>query len=54
MKHRLVTFAILLLHAADRLTLPQMLRNQSYATAMIGKWHVGLSFFDKDGQRPYE
>ncbi len=36
---------------ADQLTLPQMLRNQGYATAMIGKWHVGLSFFDKDGLR---
>ncbi len=35
----------------DRLTLPQILRNQGYATAMTGKWHVGLSFFDKDGQR---
>jgi arylsulfatase A-like enzyme len=34
----------------DQLTLPQMLRNQGYATAMTGKWHVGLSFFDKDGQ----
>ena len=27
-----------------------MLRNQGYATAMTGKWHVGLSFFDKSGQ----
>ncbi|MBI5831766.1 MAG: arylsulfatase [Armatimonadetes bacterium] len=36
---------------ADRLTLPQMLRQQGYATAMTGKWHVGLSFLDKDGQR---
>jgi arylsulfatase A len=35
----------------DQLTLPQMLRNQGYATAMTGKWHVGLSFFDKNGQR---
>ena len=35
----------------DQLTLPQMLRNQGYATAMTGKWHVGLSFLDKDGQR---
>ncbi|MCX6226953.1 MAG: sulfatase-like hydrolase/transferase [Bacteroidia bacterium] len=35
----------------DQLTLPQMLRNQGYATAMTGKWHVGLSFFDKEGQR---
>ncbi len=35
----------------DQLTLPQMLRDQGYATAMTGKWHVGLSFFDKNGQR---
>lgn len=35
----------------DRLTLPQMLRNKGYTTAMIGKWHVGLSFFGKDGER---
>jgi arylsulfatase A-like enzyme len=34
----------------DQLTLPQMLRNQGYATAMTGKWHVGLSFFDSVGQ----
>ena len=32
-----------------RLTLPQMLREKGYATACIGKWHVGMSFFDKDG-----
>jgi arylsulfatase A-like enzyme len=35
----------------DQLTLPQLLRNQGYTTAMTGKWHVGLTFFDKDGQR---
>ena len=35
----------------DRLTLPQMLRDNGYATACIGKWHVGMSFFDKDGNR---
>ena len=35
----------------DQLTLPQMLRNQGYATAMTGKWHVGLSFFDQAGER---
>ncbi len=35
----------------EQLTLPQMLRNQGYATAMTGKWHVGLSFFDQAGQR---
>ncbi|HUV01005.1 MAG TPA: sulfatase-like hydrolase/transferase, partial [Bacteroidales bacterium] len=35
----------------NQLTLPQMLRNQGYATAMTGKWHVGLTFLNKDGQR---
>ena len=34
---------------ADQLTLPQMLRDQGYTTAMNGKWHIGLTFFDKDG-----
>ncbi|MCA8952551.1 MAG: arylsulfatase [Planctomycetes bacterium] len=32
-----------------RLTLPEMLRRQGYATAMFGKWHVGLTFSDADG-----
>ncbi len=36
---------------ADQLTLPQLLRDQGYATALFGKWHVGISFLDKDGQR---
>ena len=35
----------------ERLTLPQMLRNQGYTTACIGKWHVGLSFLDQEGKR---
>jgi arylsulfatase A len=35
---------------AGQLTLPQMLRGRGYATAMTGKWHVGLSFFDVDGE----
>ena len=35
----------------DQATLPQMLRDRGYATAMTGKWHVGMSFSDKDGQR---
>ncbi len=26
-----------------------MLRNQGYSTAITGKWHIGLSFFDKTG-----
>jgi arylsulfatase A len=34
----------------ERLTLPGMLRQQGYATAMFGKWHIGLTFFDADGQ----
>ncbi|MHC4477283.1 MAG: sulfatase family protein [Planctomycetota bacterium] len=34
----------------SRLTLPQMLRDKGYATAMFGKWHVGMTFFDKQGQ----
>lgn len=33
-----------------QLTLPQMLRERGYATAMTGKWHVGLSFFDANGE----
>jgi arylsulfatase A len=36
--------------APGRLTLPSMLRAHGYATACIGKWHVGLTFFDQDGQ----
>ncbi len=33
-----------------RLTLPQMLRNKGYATACFGKWHVGMTFLDKEGE----
>ena len=33
-----------------RLTLPQMLKNQGYETAMVGKWHVGLTFLDSVGK----
>ncbi len=33
----------------DRLTLPEMLGAHGYATACIGKWHVGMSFFDTTG-----
>lgn len=35
---------------SNRLTLPQMLRNQGYTTALFGKWHVGLSFLDSAGK----
>jgi arylsulfatase A-like enzyme len=36
--------------APGRLTLPAMLRADGYATACIGKWHIGMTFFDKEGQ----
>ncbi len=35
---------------AERLTLPQMLRDQGYATACFGKWHIGMTFFDHEGR----
>ena len=34
----------------DRLTLPQMLREKGYVTACFGKWHVGLTFLDREGK----
>ena len=34
----------------DRLTIAKMLKEQSYITAMFGKWHVGLTFYDTDGK----
>lgn len=38
--------------AADRLTVPKLLREQGYATACFGKWHLGWSWPTKDGQPP--
>jgi arylsulfatase A-like enzyme len=40
--------------APGRLTLPAMLRSKGYSTAAVGKWHVGLTFRDKDGQPIHE
>ena len=34
----------------NQLTLPQMLRERGYSTAMTGKWHIGLSFLDQGGK----
>jgi arylsulfatase A-like enzyme len=36
--------------APDRLTLPRMLRDHGYSTACVGKWHIGLTFYDSVGK----
>jgi arylsulfatase A len=36
--------------AADRLTVPALLRQHGYVTAIIGKWHLGLNYTTKDGK----
>jgi len=33
-----------------RLTVASLLKQEGYATAMFGKWHVGLTAFDKEGK----
>ena len=37
--------------APGQLTLGGMLQKQGYRTGVFGKWHVGLTWFDKDGKR---
>ena len=33
----------------ERLSMGQMFSNLGYATACVGKWHIGMTFFDKQG-----
>lgn len=33
-----------------KFTMPGMLRGKGYTTACFGKWHIGLTFYDADGQ----
>lgn len=33
------------------LTIAEMLRKKGYRTGVFGKWHVGLTWYDKDGKR---
>ena len=40
--------------ADDRLTLPEMLRDRGYETALFGKWHIGMTFRDEAGQPVHE
>jgi len=36
--------------APERLTLPEMLKQKGYAAAAVGKWHIGLTFYDHEGK----
>lgn len=39
---------------AERLTLPEMLRQRGYTTALFGKWHIGMTFQTADGTPVYK
>lgn len=34
--------------APDRFTLPKLLKENGYSTACVGKWHIGLTFYDNE------
>lgn len=34
----------------DRFTMSRMFQKNGYKTAMVGKWHLGMQFYSKDGE----
>ena len=38
----------------DRLTLPEMMKERGYETALFGKWHIGMTFRTEEEQPVYE